>query len=209
MLYTTFAPEGYITLGEAVFRFTLGSQSLSQFYEECDEVGAYLRGFRAKSVLRRALSSGRLRSFYTGAQGHIHPLKPHFWNSNGGDAIFAEGNPNSGYTWLPEWGEDGPPSAILVLEDEFCACEWLAADGSVQARGPVQACVAWLSDLMKQSPTTTPPPKEQLRSEAMVKFKGLKWRAFNRAWDMAKAKNPEATAWGKGGRKPDNPERNP
>jgi hypothetical protein len=201
MRLTKFVPPGYTGLRQAVNRLVIVDsdeffQSINGDEARAERAMADLRrrDDEAKRTLRRALSAGQLRAFYTGMSGRVHPVPSYFWNGKGGEAVFA----GEDYLWLPEWGEDGPPTAILLLSSEFEA--WRGGQQPI-ANGPVQACVAWLSGLMKQSPTS-PPPKPQLRCEAMTKFEGLTWRAFDRAWDMAKAANPAATGWGLSGRKP-------
>jgi hypothetical protein len=169
-----FAPEGYIVFHEVLFGFDTPLID--------------------HTALRRALSAGRLQAFYIGRRGHIHPLAPHFWNSRGGEAQFTGGQ----FLWLHEYGEDGPPVDFLLLEAELHA--WLAGQ-QLAKNGPVQACAAWLSDMMKHSPHSSP-PKQRLWNEAKAKFQELSWRAFGTAWSTAKANNPTATGWGHAGRKP-------
>jgi hypothetical protein len=156
-------------------------------------------------MVRRALSSGGLRSFLIGDKGDMLPLPARFWNTDVAEALFTG---EAAASYEAENGSCGP-EGVFLLVDELDA--WLAilfdsydAPGPPEASGktdPVQACVAWLSDEMKRSPSLQPRPKRQLRDEAMAKFEGLAWRAFETAWSIAKANNPTATGWGQAGRK--------
>jgi hypothetical protein len=133
---TKFAPEGYTNLCDAVLKLTFATaEEFLELVTASDEedpnseereirgqlllIAARLREAEAMNTLRRALSSSQLQAFYIGARGHIHPLKPHFWNSKSGEIIFAPGADCSSLAWLPEWGEDGPPVAVLLPADEF------------------------------------------------------------------------------------------
>jgi hypothetical protein len=151
-------------------------------------------------ALRRALSAGRLRSFLIDADGFILPLYARIWNTKEAHGLFT-GEHTISFT-IEGDGRIGP-EAVFLLVDELHA--WLAS--LFDAGDPVRVCAAWLSDMMKRSPTSSP-PKQQLRDEAKAKFKGLSSIAFNTAWRLAKANNPTAMGWGRAGRKP-KPERNP
>jgi hypothetical protein len=54
------------------------------------------------------------------------------------------------------------------------------------------ACQAWLEDRVRATPDARPKPKEQLREEAMAKFR-VTWREFNECWKVANQAVPEST----------------
>ena len=61
------------------------------------------------------------------------------------------------------------------------------------------ACIAWLTDVMRNSPTTRPKSKDAFWNEARLQFPGLARRQFERAWNRALAETG-ATGWSKAGR---------
>jgi hypothetical protein len=166
-------------------------------------------------IVRRALSAGQLQSFVIGVDGDMMPLPARFWNTEGAEALFTA---EATIAFETERGSCGPDGVFLLVDklDAWLAILFDSYDppgrpGASGKTDPVQACVAWLSDMMKRSPTSSP-PKQQLWDEAKAQFKELSWRAFLTAWRAARANHPTATGWGHAGRKRkirSNPERNP
>jgi hypothetical protein len=187
-----FTPDGYMTLRCAMLDLVMGPELRGTL-----EIGPSLRpSGEAQDMLRRALSSGRLQSFYIGKDGDICALRPELWNTRCGRVMFSHDD-----TWIGvSTVECIRPGTALLLVDEFDT--WYSTLAQRPAKdSPFQACLAWLSDLMKQSPERAR-PKTQLRAEAIAKFERLSWKTFDAAYTSAKAGNPAATGWGQAGRPP-------
>jgi len=163
--------------------------------------------------VRRMLSSGIFPSWAIDADGQIIPVPTHYWNTEKAKGPLESGLPAlwSDYprlSWLSRGGR------VIVRTDDVMT--WLTAwkgeavvplltwltreETPVPQKTPGDECFSWLDKEMKGSPNHQPEPKEHYREEAKRRFK-VSVRGFDRAWDLAKLGNPDASAWGRAGRK--------
>src|SRR5262245_31227826 len=105
------------------------------------------------------------------------------WTKHFSDKLYVTGRP-------------GPAWTHLQVRKTDILSHW-------PKRAPTQrsetACLQWLTDQMRNGPTTRPKSKAAFYEEARLQFPRLGRRQFQRAWDGAIARTG-ATGWSKAGR---------